>query len=390
MNEALGVFLVKEQAVFGTPADDLVGTNYFPALKGSKIDVVPEFTQIEECSAGYDQELGVRGFVNINGELAAYVRSLGLTTAPDIGLIAKAAGMTETITYYQITLTPGADKTATWQVGDTVQNDTGNGDDWTGTIAAISATSIRVTLVTGTYLTINIADGIENTTRTDVTTVSAKTSSNKYSYAPAFAALGSDLSIWHYTGGIGASASILTKSGNCVGDWKIEIEAGKPAKFTLSSIKGKYISETAATVPTPTKTRTAYPAALAWTVSYNGVSYKVIKATIEGSNAVEQFIDGTEAYGYSKGNIGDKKCKFNLQFYSDASLALPSVGGLASAVESAFSLTYGPTNGQVGIGITYPQTQAWPKSAVGNLTVFDVSGIATRNAVSIAVNNDLT
>lgn len=317
MIDPLGVFLVKEQAAFGTPVDDLTGAaNYFPALKGSKLDPIPEFTPVEECSAGFDQDAGVRGFVNINAELSCHMRSLGVSTAPDFGLLAKAAGMSETVT--------------------------------------------------------------------------AVGGGNKYIYTPAATFLSKDLSIWHYTGGIGSNASILTKAGNCVGDWKISVEASKPATFALSGIKGKFISEAAATLITPTKDRTLYPAALGWTVSYNGVTYKLIKAEIEGGNTGEQYIDGTEAYGYGKSDIGDKKGKFTLQFYADAALALPSVGVLAGDIASAFSLVYGPTGRKLAISIAYPQGQNWTKGSVGNLTVFDVSGIITRNAITVTINNDLT
>jgi hypothetical protein len=318
------------------------------------------------------------------------MRSLGVTTAPDFAKLSQVAGMGETITYLQITLTVGADKRSTWLQNDAVRNDTGDGDDWTGTIAAITATTITVTLVTGTYSTINIADGIENTTHSDTTTVSAKASSNKYAYSPLFATRGKDLTAWHYSGGIGTSASILSKFGNIVGNWKITIEAGKPSIFQLTGAKGKFLSEAAATIVSPTKNRTVYPAALAWTVSVHGVTYKLVKMEIEGGNSIDQRIDGTEAYGYGSTEVTDKKGKFNLQIYADAALALPSVAGLASAVESAITLVYGPANGKLHFSIGYPQIQDWKKTSVGNLTAFDITGIMSQNNFVITTNNDLT
>lgn len=318
MVEQLEVFLVKKQATFGTAEASLTGAdNYFPALKGlSKLEPVPQYSPVEECSAGYDQDLGVVGFVNSNVELSCYMRSLGTSTAPDFGLLAQAAGFSETVT----------------AVG-------GNG--------------------------------------------------NKYIYQPSSTLVSKDLTVWHYAGGYGSNASILTKAANVVGNAKVTIEAGKPSIFALTGGKGQYVSEAAATLPTPTKTRTLYPAALGWTVSIHGVAYKLIKADFDMVVALDQYIDGTQAYGFGNSEIGQKKGKFTLQFYADASLALPSVAGLAGAVESAITIVYGVATNKLHFSIGYPQIQDWKKSAVGNLTVFDVSGIMSRNDFVITTNNDL-
>ena len=64
-----------------------------------------------------------------------------------------------------------------WEVGDLVQNDTGDGDDWTGIIIEyVSTTQVVVELDIGSSGTdVNNADGIENTTKAETTTIAAQT-----------------------------------------------------------------------------------------------------------------------------------------------------------------------------------------------------------------------
>lgn len=82
-------------------------------------------------------------------------------------------------TTYYVLLDCGKDVSA-WEVGDSVRNDIGNGDDWTGTIFEISYIDnnelIIVALAVGKDIDdINLADGIENTTKVDTTTLDVKT-----------------------------------------------------------------------------------------------------------------------------------------------------------------------------------------------------------------------
>jgi len=86
-------------------------------------------------------------------------------------------GVNETKVYAK--LTTGKDISA-WAEGDVVRNDTGAGDDWTGTVFDLytgdrmTNAQVIVQLTTGTYDDIVIAAGIENTTQSDTTTLSAK------------------------------------------------------------------------------------------------------------------------------------------------------------------------------------------------------------------------
>lgn len=100
MVKELEYWLVKIQDVFGTPNDDLDETDYFPALPDSNMEVIPAFTDIETVSAIFDQDIAVRGFVNVNADLSCYMRSLGYATEPDYGKLAKAAG-------FEVDLTDG-------------------------------------------------------------------------------------------------------------------------------------------------------------------------------------------------------------------------------------------------------------------------------------------
>jgi len=66
-------------------------------------------------------------------------------------------------TYFQATT---GSTHSTWEVGDIVQNNTGAGDDWTGTIYYITSTKIfKIALTSGTYTTVDNADGIHNVTK---------------------------------------------------------------------------------------------------------------------------------------------------------------------------------------------------------------------------------
>lgn len=315
MIKELECWLVKKQATFGTQGDDLDGGDYFPALPDSKLEIIPQFTDIESVSAVYDQDLSVKGFVNMNAELSCYMRSLGAATEPDYGLLAKASG---------------------WGVS--------------GPTA-------------GKY------------TYTPITAVSTKTSD--------------DLEIFHYTGGIGENASILTKAGNIIGNWKIAGDVGKPVIFSLTGAKGIFVSQAAATMVTEIiKDRTLIPPALPVTVSINGVVYKVMKFSFEGGNSVEQYIDCAVTYGFGDSEITKKKIKFGFTCYANASLANPLDAVIAGDVVSDVELTWGKTLYQTKIDVDDPQFTDCKIVDVGGLTGWEVSGIATQNDIVITQNND--
>ena len=74
-------------------------------------------------------------------------------------------------------LTVGADKSATWSVGNEVRNNTGSGDDWTGVITKFlndgGTYYIYVEVDNGYgYANIDAADGLENITQNDTATIS--------------------------------------------------------------------------------------------------------------------------------------------------------------------------------------------------------------------------
>ena len=73
-----------------------------------------------------------------------------------------------------VTLTVGADKTGTWVVGDAVRNNTGSGNHWTGVLCERTSSTMLIELDTGDYGTVTTSEGIENTTRSDTVTCSAK------------------------------------------------------------------------------------------------------------------------------------------------------------------------------------------------------------------------
>jgi len=78
-----------------------------------------------------------------------------------------------------VAVTLAEDKSATWRVGDVVRNDTGDGNHWTGTLAAWDPADSQTAIVeftTGRYLAMfdNYGDGIENTTQSDATTITAE------------------------------------------------------------------------------------------------------------------------------------------------------------------------------------------------------------------------
>lgn len=66
------------------------------------------------------------------------------------------------------------DKTATWVVGDSIQNHVGDGDNWTGVLCEITATTILVETRNGFYADIATADSLTNITRTDSVTFTGK------------------------------------------------------------------------------------------------------------------------------------------------------------------------------------------------------------------------
>jgi hypothetical protein len=212
----------------------------------------------------------------------------------------------------------------------------------------------------------------------------------KYIYTPSAAFTTEDLTVWHYTGAIGASASLLRKVGNVVGNWKISADTGKPVKFEMTGGKGIYTSEAAGTLPTPTKSRLAIPATVPLTVVINGNAYNVIKFEIDGGNSVDQNILASDSYGYGISEITKKKVKFNFTCMADVALTFPMSTVIAGLVASSFTLTYGPAGYKVEIAMAYPQFLDCKQGASNNLTTWEISGIATRDAVTITVNSDIS
>jgi hypothetical protein len=322
MIKELDVYLVKEQAVFGTAETSLSNTaNFFPALPDSKVEVTTEFQEVEVVSGGYDQDIAVRGHVKAAVNLSCYMRSIGtlVTSVPDFGLLAKAAGFA----------------------------------------------------------------------------ASTSTGGSKYlhTFVPSTTLIGKDLTVWHYAGGVGTSASILRKVGNVVGDWKVAGEAGKGVVFSLVSGKGQYISDAAATLVVPTKDRSLIPAANTLVVLINNVAYKVLKFEFTGGNSSEQFIDSTTSYGMGRSDITKKKGKFMVQVYADAALTLPITALLGGDVlaTTALSIRYGSTaDKKINIACLYPQYTDCKTEDAGGLTVWTLTGNMTRNDVTIIVNADAT
>jgi hypothetical protein len=214
-------------------------------------------------------------------------------------------------------------------------------------------------------------------TCTPITAVSTKTSD--------------DLEIWYYTGGIGENASILTKAGNVIGDWKINGDVGKPAIFQLTGAKGKFISQAAATmVLNIVKDRTLIPAVLPVTVSINGVAYKILKFEFSGKNTVEQYIDCAATYGFGQTEITKKKIGFSFTCYSNAALANPLDSVLAGTVVDDIVLTFGTTARKIELKATDPQFIDCKTSDSSGLTTWDVSGNCTQNNFLITQNSDYT
>lgn len=93
----------------------------------------------------------------------------GSVTQLAAGDIIYIKGTADLSKWVKITVT--VNKSATWAIGDSVRNynDGGGtpGDDWTGTLAYIDATTLWVWLTAGTYSDVSTTDGVDNTTRTD-------------------------------------------------------------------------------------------------------------------------------------------------------------------------------------------------------------------------------
>jgi len=140
-----------------------------------------------------NQYLGIGGFW-----AAMYGYGAATALAPGDTLYIKGSAYTRRL----VQLTTGSDNSATWAEGDEVQNDSGDGDDWTGVICGINGTTVYVELDSACKLAdIATADGIENTTRSDTDTLSAA-----INVAPGLPA-GSGGSASGYTKLIGVNAS---------------------------------------------------------------------------------------------------------------------------------------------------------------------------------------
>lgn len=101
-----------------------------------------------------------------NLDLQALVNAFGHTcvlTSVRAVFVKNTVSAAEVAKYFRATT---GSAQATWVADDVVRNLTGAGDDWTGTIhTVISSTVFVIKLVTGTYADVDVADTIENTTR---------------------------------------------------------------------------------------------------------------------------------------------------------------------------------------------------------------------------------
>jgi hypothetical protein len=200
---------------------------------------------------------------------------------------------------------------------------------------------------------------------------------------------GDDLEVWHYLGGIGSNASVLTKIGNVIGNWKITGDVGKPVVFSLTGAKGIFITQAAATMVTSVvKDRTLIPAALPVTVSINGVVYKIMKFSFDGGNSVEQYIDCAATYGFGDSEITKKKVKFSFTCYANAALANPLDAVIAGDVVADVSIIWGKALYTTKILVDDPQFTDCKTVDVGGLTGWEVTGNATQNDITIVQNND--
>ena len=102
-------------------------------------------------------------------------RALNLVAAGDTIIVKGGAFATPSVfeQVYLASVTTTNDKSATWLVGDSVR-DNSTGLIWQGKILSVAAKVIKIALDVGDYTSIATANGINNTTRTDTDTLSAK------------------------------------------------------------------------------------------------------------------------------------------------------------------------------------------------------------------------
>jgi len=125
---------------------------------------------------------------------------------------------------------------ADWAIGDEVQNDNGDGDDWTGVIQGIISTSaFLVELKTGAYADIDTADGIENTTRTDTDTIVSKaTQVARKAFDLEFSGLPSDVVTLHLQG-LAADTDVDVEARLFTGVNMVEISEDEAAADALET-----------------------------------------------------------------------------------------------------------------------------------------------------------
>jgi hypothetical protein len=209
-----------------------------------------------------------------------------------------------------------------------------------------------------------------------------------YEYKPAHYNTSKDLSVWHYSGGVGSSAALLRKFQNVVGDWKISADTSKPCKFELTSGKAKYVSEAVATPPTITKSSLLIPAVLPVYAMFDpgNVPYNVEKMEFSGGGSCEQYIKCDETDGIGNSEITKKKIKFSFVVSANASLTSPMTALLAGLANRVINIYFGVTGKKIGFTIATGQYIDCKQGASNNLTTWEISGLADANDFLLKFN----
>jgi hypothetical protein len=196
-----------------------------------------------------------------------------------------------------------------------------------------------------------------------------------------------DSTVWHHSGCLDTSLSLITKIQNVLFNGKIALDFDNASATLAVDGKGVLTAEPAlGTQATVTPSAVVTPALIATTLSFfSDTDYVPISMEFDfGQEITVSLNPATVAHGLGVSLITKRKMKWSAKVYHDTG-ALPNTPLFAGTL-GGISVAWGTAPNKFTVSTTKAQITSMKKSEQNGITTYDLSGILVDNNLAIQID----